>query len=133
MEMKLYAKLSKCEFWLDTIVFLGHVVSSEGVKVYPKKIEVVQSWPRSFTAIEIRSFLGLAEYYRCFVEGFSSIAASLTRLTQKGALFWWSNECEESFQKLKTTLTITPVLILPSGSGSYTIYYDASRVGMGVY
>jgi len=92
-EEKLYDKFSKYEFWLSSVVFLGHVVSSEGIKVDPKKIEAVQSWPRPSSAIEIRSFLGLAGYYRRF----SSIAVTLTRLTPKGASFRWSDECEESF------------------------------------
>ena len=78
---QLYAKFSKCEFWLDSVAFLGHVVSAEGIKVDPKKIEVIQNWPRPTSVIEIRSFLGLAGYYHRFVEGFSSIASPLTRLT----------------------------------------------------
>jgi len=113
------------------VAFLGHIVSSEGIQVDPKKIEAVQSWPRPSSATEIRSFLGLAGYYRRFVEGFSSIAAPMTRLTQKGASFRWTEECEESFQKLKTALTTAPVLVLPTGSGSYTLYCDASRIGLG--
>ncbi|XP_070042645.1 uncharacterized mitochondrial protein AtMg00860-like [Nicotiana tomentosiformis] len=92
-EKKIYAKFSKCESWLDSLVFLGHVVSSESINVYPKKIEVVQSLPRPSLATEIQSFLGLARYFRRFVEGFPSIAAPLTRLAQKGALFKWSDEC----------------------------------------
>ncbi|XP_070050576.1 uncharacterized mitochondrial protein AtMg00860-like [Nicotiana tomentosiformis] len=90
------------------MAFFGHVVSSKGIKVDLKKIEAVQSWPRPSSATEIRSFLVLAGYYRRLVEGFSSIATPLTRSTQKGAVFRWSYECEESFQKLKTDLTITP-------------------------
>ncbi|XP_019251318.1 PREDICTED: uncharacterized protein LOC109230253, partial [Nicotiana attenuata] len=78
--------------------------SKEGIQVDPKKIEAVKNWPRPASATEIRSFLGLAGYYRRFVEGFSSIAAPMTRLTQKGAQFRWSDECEASFQKLKTAL-----------------------------
>ncbi|XP_070013681.1 uncharacterized mitochondrial protein AtMg00860-like [Nicotiana sylvestris] len=78
LEQKLYAKFSKCEFWLDSVAFLGHVVSAEGIKVDLRKIEEVQSWPRPTTATEIRSFLGLAGYYHQFVEGFSSIVAPLT-------------------------------------------------------
>ncbi|XP_070018210.1 uncharacterized mitochondrial protein AtMg00860-like [Nicotiana sylvestris] len=109
----------------------GHVVSNEGIKVDPKKVEAVQSWPRPSSAIEIRSFLGLVGYYRRFVKGFSYIAAPMTRLTQKGSLFHWTEECEESFQKLKTALTTALVLILPMGSRSYTIYCVASRIGLG--
>lgn len=90
----------------------------------------MQSWPRPSSATEIRSFLGLAGYYRRFVEGFSSIATPITRLTQEGSPFRWTEECEESFQKLKTTLTTAPVLVLPLGLGPYTVYFDASRVGL---
>ncbi|XP_070046754.1 uncharacterized mitochondrial protein AtMg00860-like [Nicotiana tomentosiformis] len=130
-EEKLYVKFSMCEFWHNSVAFLGHVVSSEGIKVDLKKSEAVQHWPIPSSAINIWSFLGLDGYYCHFVEDFSSIAAPLTRLTQKGALFRWSDECEESFQKLKTALTTTPVLILPSASGSYTLYCNASRIGIG--
>ena len=78
---QLYAKFSKCEFWLDSVAFLGHVVLAKGINVDTKKIEAIQNWPRSTSVTEIRSFLGLAGYYRRFVEGFSSIASPLTRLT----------------------------------------------------
>ncbi|XP_070045203.1 uncharacterized protein [Nicotiana tomentosiformis] len=98
----------------DLVAFWGHVVLSEGIKVDPKKIDAVQIWPRPSSAMEIQSFLGLAWYYCRFVEVFSSTAAPMTRLTQKGALFRWTVKFEESFQKLKTTLTITPVLVLPT-------------------
>ncbi|CAN4118014.1 unnamed protein product [Withania somnifera] len=84
-EHKLYAKFSKCEFWLESVAFLGHIVSKAGVSVDPKKDSVVHDWPRPTTIFEIRSFIGLAAYYRWFVEGFSSIAAPLTVLTRKGA------------------------------------------------
>ncbi|XP_070045093.1 uncharacterized protein [Nicotiana tomentosiformis] len=113
------------------VAFLGHVVSSEGINVDPKKIEAVQSCPRPSSAIEIWSFLGLARYYRHFVEGLSSIAAPLTRLNQKGAPFRWSDECEKIFQKLKTALATAPVVVLPSTSGSYTVYCDACTIGIG--
>nr|XP_009778157.1 PREDICTED: uncharacterized protein LOC104227578 [Nicotiana sylvestris] len=88
------------------------------IKVDPKKIEAFQSWPRPTSVTEIRSFLGLAGYYRRFVQGSSSIASTLTRLTEKGDPFRWSNDCETSFQKLKTTLTTTSVLVLPSGTAN---------------
>ena len=80
-EKKLYAKFSKCEFWLDSVSFLGHVVSKEGVKVDPSKIETVKNWVRPTNVSEIRSFVGLASYYRRFVKGFFSIASQLTNLT----------------------------------------------------
>ena len=74
-EKKLYAKFSKCEFWLDSVSFLGHVVSKDGVMVDPSKIEAVKSWVRSTNVTEVRSFVGLASYYRRFVKGFSSVAS----------------------------------------------------------
>ncbi|XP_070057181.1 uncharacterized protein [Nicotiana tomentosiformis] len=115
----------------STVAYLGHVVSSEGIKVDLKKIEAVQSWTKPSSATEIRSFLSLARYYHRFIEGYSSIAAHITRLTQMGAPFRWTEECEESFQKLKTALTIALVLVLPTGSWSYTLYCDAPRIGFG--
>ncbi|KAA0059657.1 pol protein [Cucumis melo var. makuwa] len=112
---KLYAKFSKCEFWLRKVTFLGHVVSSEGVSVDPAKIEAVTNWPRPSTVSEIRSFLGLAGYYRRFVEDFSRIASPLTQLTRKGTPFVWSPACESSFQELKQKLVTAPVLTVPDG------------------
>ena len=110
---KLFAKFSKCEFWLSSVSFLGHVISDEGISLDPKKIEVVRDWKRPTTIIEIKSFLGLVGYYRRFVENFSKIAALLTRLTQKNVKFVWSNACEKSFHELKKLLTFAPVLALP--------------------
>jgi hypothetical protein len=96
-EKRLYAKFSKCEFWLDKIIFLGHVVSKDGISVDPKKVEVVVNWERPTNAHEIRSFLGLTGYYRRFVEGFSKLSGPLTALTRKNAHFLWTDECEQSF------------------------------------
>ncbi|KAL0536372.1 hypothetical protein IC582_025319 [Cucumis melo] len=128
---KLYAKFSKCEFWLRKVTFLGHVVSSEGVSVDPAKIEAVTNWTRPSTVSEIRSFLGLAGYYRRFVEDFSRIASPLTQLTKKGTPFVWSPACERSFQELKQKLVTAPVLTVPDGSGNFVIYSDASKKGLG--
>ncbi|KAL0546427.1 hypothetical protein IC582_016335 [Cucumis melo] len=128
---KLYAKFSKCEFWLKQVSFLGHVVSKAGVSVDPAKIEAVTSWTRPSTVSEVRSFLGLAGYYRRFVENFSRIATPLTQLTRKGAPFVWSKACEDSFQNLKQKLVTAPVLTVPDGSGSFVIYSDASKKGLG--
>ncbi|KAL4014305.1 hypothetical protein IC575_026505 [Cucumis melo] len=128
---KLYAKFFKCEFWLKKVSFLGHVVSSKGVSIVPAKIEVVTSWPRSSTVNEICSFLGLAGYYRRFVEDFSRIANPLTQLTRKGTPFVWNPACESSFQELKQKLVSEPVLTVPDGSGAFVIYSDASKRGLG--
>ena len=81
---KLYAKLSKCEFWMEKVKFLGHVVSREGIAVDPDKVKAVMNWEPPKNVFEIRSFLGLAGYYRRFIEGFSKLAAPMTQLTKKG-------------------------------------------------
>ena len=130
-EQELYAKFSKCEFWLDNVAFLGHVVSKDGIMVDPKKIKAVVDWPTPSTVSEIQSFLGLAGYYRRFVQDFLKLAASLTRLTQKNVRYQWTDDCEKSFQELKARLTSAPVLVLPSGSGGFTVFCDASRIGLG--
>ena len=128
---KLYAKLSKCEFWLNEVVFLGHVISEKGISVDPKKIEAVLRWERPTNVTEIRSFLGLAGYYRRFIEGFSTIASPMTRLTRKEVKFEWSKECETSFQELKSRLTSAPVLALPKEQEGFVVYSDASSKGLG--
>ena len=89
--------------------FLGHVVTKDGISINPGKVDVVSSWRRPNIVTEIRSFLGLAGYYRRFIEGFSKIALPLTRLTQKGVKFEWSNDCERSFQELKNRLVTAPI------------------------
>ncbi|TYK11555.1 ty3-gypsy retrotransposon protein [Cucumis melo var. makuwa] len=128
---KLYAKFSKCEFWLKQVSFLGHVVFKAGVSVDSAKIETVTSWPRPSTVSEVRSFLGLAGYYQRFMENFSRIATPLTQLTRKGAPFVWSKACEDSFQNLKQKIVTARVLTVPDGSGSFVIYSDASKKGLG--
>ncbi|GAU43989.1 hypothetical protein TSUD_91680 [Trifolium subterraneum] len=112
-EKQLYAKFSKCEFWLSEVKFLGHVISQGGVSVDPSKVEAVLNWERPRTVSEVRSFLGLAGYYRRFILGFSEIALPLTRLTRKGAAFVWNELCENSFNLLKQKLTSAPVLVIP--------------------
>ncbi|KAL0534457.1 hypothetical protein IC582_028748 [Cucumis melo] len=110
---------------------LRHVVSKAGVSVDPAKIEAVTSWTRPSTVSEVRSFLGLAGYYRRFVENFSRIATPFTQLIRKGAPFVWSKACEDKFQNLKQKLVTAPVLTIPDGSGSFVIYSDASKKGLG--
>ena len=112
-EHKLYAKFSKCDFWLDKVHFLGHVVSKEGIAVDPVKIKAVSKWAAPTNATEIRSFLGLAGYYRRFVEGFSRLAAPLTVLTRKGKKFEWTEKCQSTFEYLKEKLTTMPILRVP--------------------
>ena len=130
-EHRLYAKLSKCQFWLDSVAFLGHIVSAEGVSVDPQKVEAILNWKPPTSVTEIRSFLGLVGYYRKFVEGFSKIAAPLTRLTRKEEPFLWSETCQQRFDELKRRLTSAPVLTLPSGQDGFVVYCDASRQGLG--
>ncbi|XP_070014849.1 uncharacterized mitochondrial protein AtMg00860-like [Nicotiana sylvestris] len=130
-EGKFYAKKFKCEIWLNSVAFLGHVISGEGIRVDTQKIESVRTWPRPTPPTEVCSFLGLAGYYRRFLEGFSSLSAPLTKLNQKGAKFQWTDACERNFQALKERLTSTPVLMLPEGTDGYIIYYDASGIGLG--
>ncbi|GAU51879.1 hypothetical protein TSUD_416640 [Trifolium subterraneum] len=129
-EKQLYAKFSKCEFWLFEVKFLGHVISQGGVSVDPAKVETVLNWERPRTVSEIRSFLGLAGYYRRFILGFSEIALPLTRLTRKGAAFVWDELCENSFNLLKQKLTSAPVLVVPDPDKKYVVYCDASNKGL---
>ncbi|GJR01495.1 putative nucleotidyltransferase, ribonuclease H [Tanacetum coccineum] len=128
---KLYAKFSKCEFWLQQVAFLGHIVSADGIIMDPSKVEAITKWPRPTTVMEVRSFLGLAGYYRRFVEGFSRLALPLTQLMRKGEKFVWTDERNESFEELKRRLVSAPILTLPSGSGGFQIYSDASKKGLG--
>ena len=106
-------------------------MSREGVTVDSSKIDAVQDWEQPKNVFEIRSFLGLAGYYRRFVRDFSRLAAPLTRLTRKGIKFMWSEACEKSFQELKTRLTTALVLIILERGLNYTVYCDASRDGLG--
>ncbi|RZB65706.1 Transposon Tf2-9 polyprotein [Glycine soja] len=122
----LFAKLSKCDFWLEKVQFLGHVISKDGVAVDPNKVESVMEWQQPTTPTEFRSFLGLAGYYRKFIEGFSKFALPLTKLTRKNEKFVWNEKCDQSFQELKRRLTTAPVLILPDPKRPFEVYCDAS-------
>jgi hypothetical protein len=128
---QLYAKFSKCEFWLPEVKFLGHVISAGGVAVDPSNVESVLNWKQPKMVSEIRSFLGLAGYYPRFIENFSKIARPMTRLFQKDVKYKWTKECEQSFQKLKKRLVTAPVLVLPDPRKDFQVYCDASRLGLG--
>ena len=112
-------------------MFLGHVISKDGVSVDPAKVEAVLGWKQPQNVSEIRSFLGLAGYYRRFIQDFSRIALPLTKLLRKGVKFVWNSACEDSFQILKLKLTTSSVLALPSGRGGFVVYTDASGTGLG--
>ena len=127
----MYAKRSKCEFWLKEVSFLGHVVSNGGIAVDPSKVTDVLNWKAPTDVGEIHSFLGLAGYYRRFIEGFSKLAKPMTALLEKNAKFVWSEKCQANFEELKKRLTTAPVLVLPDLSKNFSIYCDASRQGLG--
>ncbi|GJX67008.1 putative reverse transcriptase domain-containing protein [Tanacetum coccineum] len=128
---ELYAKFSKCEFWIPKVQFLGHVIDSEGIHVDPAKIESIKDWTSPKSPTEIRQFLGLAGYYRRFIEGFSKIAKPMTKLTQKKVKFEWGDKQEAAFQLLKQKLCSAPILALPEGSEDFIAYCDASKKGLG--
>ena len=128
---QLYAKLSKCKFWLREVSFLRHILSEEGIRVDPKKIEVIIEWKPSQNVTEVCSFLGLAGYYRGFIKGFSMTATPMTRLLQKNVRFEWSEKCQDSFEKLKVFLTKATVLTQPTYGKEYVICNDASLNGLG--
>ena len=107
------------------------MVSENGISVDPMKVEAVNNWPRPTNVSEIRSFLGLAGYYRRFVEGFSKLASPLTQLTRKNMKFQWNENYEKSFEELKHRLVTAPILSIPSGAGGFIVYSDASKNGLG--
>nr|GFA79491.1 putative reverse transcriptase domain-containing protein [Tanacetum cinerariifolium] len=128
---KLYAKFSKCEFWLKVVQFLGHVVNRDGIHVDPSKVESVKNWKTPESSTKIRSFFGLAGYYRRFIENFSKIVKPLTLLTQKNKTYVWGDKQDEAFRILKEKLCNAPVLALPDGPNDYVVYCDASKQGFG--
>ncbi|GJV97639.1 putative nucleotidyltransferase, ribonuclease H [Tanacetum coccineum] len=128
---QLYAKFSKCDFWLESVQFLGHVINNKGVHVDPAKVEAIQNWSAPTTPTEVRQFLGLAGYYRRFIEGFLLISKPLTKLTQKNKKYEWGTEEDEAFQTLKQKLCSAPILALPEGTENFVVYCDASHKGYG--
>jgi hypothetical protein len=130
-EHRLYAKLSKCDFWLKEIKFLGHTISQAGIAVDPDKVQEVMNWKPPTTVRQIQSFLGLASYYRRFIPDFSRIAKPLTELLKKGAKFEWGQKCEDAFHTLRQHLTTTPVLAQPDNNKPFDVYCDASGTGLG--
>ncbi|XP_073271505.1 uncharacterized mitochondrial protein AtMg00860-like [Primulina huaijiensis] len=111
------------------MAFLGHVISRDGVEVDPSKVNAVKEWPVSKSVTEIRSFLRLADYYRKFIQGFSSIAVPWTVLTKKNEKFIWGSECQKISDKLKQALISAPILSMPSGQGEYDLYTTLRNLG----
>nr|GFA76352.1 putative reverse transcriptase domain-containing protein [Tanacetum cinerariifolium] len=128
---ELYAKFSKFEFWIHKVQFLSHVISSEGIHVDLAKIESIKDWESPKSPTEIRQFLGLAGYYRRFIEGFLKIAKPMTKVTQKNIKFEWGDKQEAAFQLLKQKLCSAPILALPEESEDFVAYCDAFIKGLG--
>lgn len=128
-----HLKLSpkKCHLFRGQVKYLGHVVSSEGVSTDPEKIEAVRTWPIPKDRRELRSFLGLASYYRRFIKGFANTARSLHQLTEKGRPFLWTDMCDKSFEELKGALCKAPVLRYPKPGQKFILDTDASNHGIG--
>jgi RNase H-like domain found in reverse transcriptase/Reverse transcriptase (RNA-dependent DNA polymerase)/Integrase zinc binding domain/Chromo (CHRromatin Organisation MOdifier) domain/Retroviral aspartyl protease len=128
---KLYAKLSKCSFYQKEIEFLGHVVSEEGVYMERKKMQDIHEWPRPKSVQEIRSFLGLAGFYRKFIKDFSRISSSLTELLKKNAKFKWTQQHQQALEELKKAVSSAPVLIIADSKLPFVVTTDASGYAVG--
>ena len=127
----LYLKPEKCEFGQKEIMFLGHYISEGRVRMDPKKIQAIVEWPTPKKVTELRSFLGLANYYRKFIKGFSKKCACLTDLLKKDRQWDWSQECREAFEKLKAVVTSDPILRLPDFDLPFEVQTDASDFAIG--
>jgi hypothetical protein len=127
---KLYAKFSKCESWLNSVKFLGHTISHDGISVDPSKVQEVMDWKPPKSVHQIRSFLGLEGYYHRFIPNFSRIAKPMTKLLKKGVKFVWSEACEKAFHTLRQHLTSAPVLVQPDNSKPFEVSCDAPGTGL---
>lgn len=115
----LYVTFSKCKFWIREVHFLGNMVISKGIHFNPFKVEEIKNWEALKSPTEVRQFIGLARYYRRFIENFSRIANPLTTLTQKEIKFVWRESQQVSFQRLKEILCSKPILSLPEGTNEF--------------
>ena len=128
---QLYANMEKCTFGVDKLVFLGFVVSSKGVHVDEAKIDAIKTWPQPTNLQQVRSFLGLAGFYRRFVKDFSTIASPLHALSKKNAPFVWGPSQDTAFHELKNFLTHAPLHVLPNFDKTFEVHCDASGNGIG--
>ena len=124
-------KATKCHLFQRKVTFLGHVVSERGIECDPDKVAAIAEWPRPTNISEVRTFCGLASYYRAFVPGFARVARALHELTRKNACFRWTGACEQSFNELKRLLTTPPVLATPTDEGGFVLDTDASSQALG--
>jgi hypothetical protein len=129
-DCQLYAKLRKCESWISEVLFLGQIINRDGLAMDPKKVADILEWKAPRDVRGIKSFIGIAGYYRCFIEGFSKIARPMTALLAKNVEFKWTPKCQVSFETLKK-LTTAPVLIVPEVHKPFSVYCDASYTGLG--
>lgn len=128
---QLYVKLKKCSFAKQELSYLGHVISLSGVSTDPKKIKIIADWPPPQNVKELRSFLGMAGYYRKYVKNFGIISKPLTNLLKKGEIYIWTSKAATSFDTLKNALMTVPVLALPDFSKPFELETDASDKGIG--
>ena len=128
---KMYGNMAKCEFFKDSVEYLGHVISSKGISTDPKKVESIKQWPAPTNLKEMQSFLGLCNYYRRFIEGYSKIAAPMTDLTHKDVPFLWTSQAMTAFEELKHRMISAPVLCIPNPDLPFTVTTDASDFAVG--
>ena len=128
---KLYGTMAKCEFFKESVEYLGHVISAQGIATDPKKVETVREWPLPANLKDLQSFLGLCNYYRRFIQDYSKIAAPLTDLTHKDTPFIWTTQAQEAFDKLKTCMVSAPVLCIPDPAYPFIVTTDASDFAVG--
>ena len=124
-------KPSKCDLFQHEVLYLGHIITSDGIKANPEKLVAVKEWATPTNVKHVRSFMGLCSYYRRFIKGFSHIARPLNRLLESGVKFEWTDECEHAFNELKSALTIDNVMAYPLDDGKFILDTDASDYGMG--
>ena len=130
-EQQFYAKLSKCEFGMTEMLYLGHIIGVDGVRVHEEKIRAIRDWTEPRNVTELRGFIGICTYYRNFVKNLSQLAVPLADLTKKGA-FRWSNTAQQAFDRLKEVISSCPVLAFPDFTQPFVLECDASREGIGV-